>query len=102
MVVLAQVSEGDTGETHKAMRRNVILWFPPFSKGHAMKDPGQIAEHLADRGYNVKIVCYGGNADSGIATRNEQSNICRRLIGVRWTDNIAVVHSGSTNRTQSA
>jgi glycosyltransferase involved in cell wall biosynthesis len=31
-----------------------------------MKDPGQIAEHLADKGYNVKIVCYGGNADSEI------------------------------------
>ncbi len=38
--------------------RDVVLWFPPFRSIHVMKDPGQIAEHLAEIGYNVKIVRY--------------------------------------------
>ena len=66
MVGLTQVSGRAMGETRKDVTRNVILWFPSFSEIHIMKDPGQIAEHLADTGYNVKIVCYGGNARSEI------------------------------------
>jgi glycosyltransferase involved in cell wall biosynthesis len=66
MVGLTQVSGRAMAETGKDVTRNVILWFPPFSEQHIMRDPGQIAEHLADTGYSVKIVCYGGNAGSEI------------------------------------
>jgi glycosyltransferase involved in cell wall biosynthesis len=67
MVNLTQVSGSAMAETRKDSIRNVILWFPSFSeKYHATKDVGQIAEYLADKGYNVKIVCYGGNGDSEV------------------------------------
>jgi len=66
MVGLTQVSGRAMGETGKDVTRNVILWFPPFSEQHIMRDPGQIAEHLADTGYNVKIVCYGSSSGSEI------------------------------------
>lgn len=45
-------------ETRENLPRNVILWIPFFSEKLVMKDPGQIAEHLAAIGYNVRILAY--------------------------------------------
>jgi glycosyltransferase involved in cell wall biosynthesis len=66
MVGLSQVSGRAMGQTGTDAARNVILWLPSFSEDLIMKDPGQISEHLADKGYDVKIVCYGSNAGSEI------------------------------------
>jgi glycosyltransferase involved in cell wall biosynthesis len=38
--------------------RNVVLWFPPFSRTHILKDPGQIPLNLSRIGYNVRILSY--------------------------------------------
>jgi glycosyltransferase involved in cell wall biosynthesis len=37
-----------------------------------------------------------------IPTKNEVANICRCLEGVKWADEIIVVDSGNTDRTELA
>lgn len=70
MADLTEVSGSARKETPEDVGRGVILWFPlwfpPSYEEIITKDPGQIAEHLADRGYHVKMVCYsiGGGCDT--------------------------------------
>jgi hypothetical protein len=102
MAGLTQVSGGDMGETRKDVTRNVILWLPVFCGELIMKEPEQIAEHLADGGYNVRVVCWGGNASPGIPARSEEAGIPRCLKGVKWGDSIIVADSGNIDRIELA
>ena len=51
--------------------RNVVLWFPYFSKIHLLKDPGQIPVYLSRMGYNVRILTYDDERNKNLSAADK-------------------------------